>query len=117
MNYHGGGEIENVYTSKLNNVSTGTGNKPALLVVGALIIKHKMYLSGQETIWAIQENPYMQYLLGLSEFTDQLVFDPSLFGTIRKRLYIKDLNLFTKDLIKLNQHNGKPKADQEQRVD
>ncbi len=83
------------------------------MVVGALIIKHKMCLSDQETIWAIQENPYMQYWLGLSEFTDQPIFDPSLFVTIRKRLDIKDLNLFTKELIKLNQHNGKPKADQE----
>ena len=107
------GEIEKIYNSKLNNVNIGAGNKPARLVVGALIIKHKMCLSDQETIWAIQENPYMQYLLGLSEFTDQPVFDPSLFVTIRKRLDIKDLTLFTKELVKMNQDNRKSKVDKD----
>ncbi len=34
----------------------------------------------------IQENPYMQYLCGLSEFTDKPLFDPSLFTTVRKRI-------------------------------
>lgn len=107
------GEIEKIYNSKLNNVNTGAGNKPARLVVGALIIKHKMCLSDQETIWAIQENPYMQYLLGLSEFTDQPVFDPSLFVTIRKRLDIKDLTLFTKESVKISQDNRKSKVDKD----
>ena len=35
---------------------------------------------------AIQENPYMQYLLGLSKFTEKPVFVPELFVLIRKRL-------------------------------
>lgn len=93
------GEIEKIYNSKLNNSLTGAGNKPARMVVGALIIKHKMNLSDEETILAIQENPYMQYMLGLSEFTDQPVFHPSLFVTIRTRLQIEDLNGFTSSLL------------------
>ncbi|EXY49748.1 transposase [Bacteroides fragilis] len=32
----------------------------------------------------IRENPDMQYLCGLSEFTDKPIFAPSLFVTIRK---------------------------------
>lgn len=93
------GEIEKRYNAKLNNGLTGAGNKPARLVVGALIIKHKMNLSDEETILAIQENPYMQYMLGLSEFTDKPVFHPSLFVTIRMRLQIEDLNDFTSSLL------------------
>ena len=93
-------EVERLYNLKLNNKRTGAGNKPARLVVGALIIKHKMNLSDEETILAIQENPYMQYMLGLSEFSDKPVFDPSLFVTIRKRLQIEDLNSFTLSLMK-----------------
>ena len=37
-------------------------------------------------VQAIQENPYMQYLLGLSKFTEKPVFVPELFVLIRKRL-------------------------------
>ena len=94
-------EIEKVYNSKLNNRRKGAANKPARMVVGALIIKHKLNLSDVETISAIGENPYMQYMLGLSEFTDTPVFDPSLFVTIRKRLQIEDLNSFTLSLMRV----------------
>ena len=95
-------EIERYYNSRLNNRYMGAGNKPARMVVGALIVKHKMNLSDEETILAIQENPYMQYMLGLSEYTEAPVFDPSLFVTIRKRLQINDLNGFTDALLKLS---------------
>lgn len=95
-------EIERCYNSRLNNRYMGAGNKPARMVVGALIVKHKMNLSDEETILAIQENPYMQYMLGLSEYTEAPVFDPSLFVTIRKRLQINDLNGFTDALLKLS---------------
>ncbi len=44
----------------------------------------------------------MQYMLGLSEYTEAPVFDPSLFVTIRKRLQISDLNSFTDALLKLS---------------
>lgn len=61
-------EIEKRYNSKLNNQVKGAGNKPARLIIGAMIIKHKLNLGDKETIQMIQENPYMQYMCGLSEF-------------------------------------------------
>lgn len=100
-------EIEKSYNLKLNNSTTGAGNKAARIIVGALIIKHKMCLSDRETIWTIQENPYMQYFLGLSEFTDEPIFDPSLFVTIRKRLQIADLNAFTEELLGSQKENSR----------
>ena len=60
-----------------------------------MIVKHKLCLSDQETIGIIRENPYMQYLCGLSEFTDTPIFDPSLFVTIRKRISEEELNAMT----------------------
>ena len=42
-------------------------------------MKHVENLSDEKTIQAIQENPYMQYLLGLSKFTEKPVFVPELF--------------------------------------
>lgn len=74
------------------NKHKGAGNKPARMIIGACIIKHKFNLSDQETIDMIQENPYMQYLCGLSEFTDKPIFDASLFVTIRKRISIEEIN-------------------------
>ena len=57
-------DIEKEYNSKLDNKEKGAGNKPARMIVGAMIVKHKLGLSDQETIDIIRENPYMQYLCG-----------------------------------------------------
>lgn len=93
------GEIEKTYNSRLDNRRKGAGNKPARMVIGAMIIKHKLNLSDEETIEMIQENPYMQYLCGLSEFTDKPLFDSSLFVTIRKRISIEEINEMTTSLL------------------
>lgn len=92
-------ELEKVYNSRLDNEVKGAGNKPARMIIGACIIKHKFSLSDEETISMIQENPYMQYLCGLSEFTDKPLFDPSLFTTIRKRITIEEINKLTVELL------------------
>ena len=54
----------------------------ARIVIGAMIIKHKLKLDDRETIETIRENPYMQYFLGLSQYTNEPVFDRSLFTTL-----------------------------------
>lgn len=94
-------EIEKLYNKRLNNGKRGAGNKSARMIVGALVIKHKMNLSDEETILAIQENPYMQYFVGLTEFTDKPIFDSSLFVTIRKRLGTSDFNDMSVSLLTL----------------
>jgi len=88
-------EIERVYNKCLHNKHCGDGNKPARMIVGALIIKHKMNLSNEETVQIISENPYMQYFVGLEEFTGKPVFDSSLFVYIRKRLDVETFNNLT----------------------
>ena len=85
-------ELEKEYNSRLDNQKKGAGNKPARMILGAMIIKHKLNLSDAETIEIIRESPYMQYFCGLHEFTDKPIFDPSLFVTIRKRLSEEELN-------------------------
>lgn len=88
-------ELEKEYNSRLDNQKKGAGNKPARMILGAMIIKHKLNLGDVETIEMIKENPYMQYLCGLPEFTDKQIFDPSLFVTIRKRISEEELNKMT----------------------
>ena len=92
-------ELEKEYNSRLDNRKKGAGNKPARMILGAMIIKHKLNLSDVETIETIRENPYMQYFCGLHEFTDKPIFDPSLFVTIRKRISGKGLNKMTVSLL------------------
>lgn len=89
------GAFEALYSKRLNNEKSGADNVPARTVISALIIKHRQNLSDRETIQIIQENPYMQYMCGLAEYTDQPIFDPSLFVTIRKRITIEDINTMT----------------------
>ena len=89
---------EKQYGQKLNNQNAGASAKPARMVIAAMIIKHATRLSDVDTVEMIRENPYMQYFCGLGEFTDQQVFDPSLFVDLRKRISEDDINEMTKAL-------------------
>ena len=64
----------------------GRPAKSARLVIGAVIIKHKLVLSDRETVSQIQENPYLQYFVGLPGYQMVAPFAPSLFVEIRKRM-------------------------------
>jgi len=66
--------------------SQGRPGKDARLVIGAVIIKHKLNLSDEETVLQIQENPYLQYFVGLPSYSDEPPFTASLFVSIRKRM-------------------------------
>ena len=56
------------------------------MVIGAVIIKHKLCLSDEETVRQIQENPYLLFFVGLSRYQTEPPFAPSLFIEIRKRM-------------------------------
>ena len=92
-------ELEKIYNSRLHNNLKGAGNKPARMVIGAMIVKHKLSLSDEETIQIIRENLYMQYLCGLTELTDRPIFDPSLFVAVRNRITEKEINDMTVRLL------------------
>ena len=71
------------------------------IVIGSLIIKHKMNLSDEGTVSLIEENPYMQYFLGLDEFTASPLFSPSLFVEWRMKLGNDTFNEFTDVLMRV----------------
>lgn len=64
----------------------GRPMKDARLVIGAVIIKHKLCVSDVETVQQIQENPYLQFFVGLPGYQTAEPFAPSLFVEIRKRM-------------------------------
>mgnify|MGYP002635692576 CR=1 FL=1 len=65
---------------------TGRPAKDGRLVIGAVIIKHKLCLSDEETIEQIRENPYLQHFVGFKVFHKEQAFAPSLFVEIRRRM-------------------------------
>jgi len=71
------------------------------IVIGSLLIKHKLNLSDQETVQTIAENPYMQYFLGFEQFITTLPFSPSLFVEWRKKLGNNTFNDFTDVLLRI----------------
>src|SRR4030066_1292858 len=64
-----------------------------------MIIKHKLKLDDRETIESIRENMYMQYFLGLEEYTYNDVFDRSLVTTLRYRIGADKFDAMTRQII------------------
>ena len=58
------------------STTQGRPSKDARLVIGAVIIKHKLCLSDEETVAQIQENPYLQYFVGLAGYQMEAPFAP-----------------------------------------
>ncbi len=78
-------ELAEFYYQGLSS-QMGRPAKDARMVIGAVIIKHKLCLSDAETVQQIQENPYMQYFVGLPGYQMEAPFASSLFVEIRKRM-------------------------------
>ena len=112
-------EFATAYMSMMNTGFGRPGVSPRT-VLGALIIKHLEKLDDRGVIQAIQENIYMQYFVGLKEFTIDPVFDPSLFVEIRKRVGHKLFDSLNADLIRTvnrekdTKHNRKKRKKDDQ---
>ena len=78
-------DLSAAYETSLS-AHTGRPAKDGRLVIGAVIIKHKLCLSDEETIEQIRENPYLQYFVGFQAFHKEQAFAPSLFVEIRRRM-------------------------------
>jgi len=79
-------EIEKRY-AKLFKSGTGNVAKPLRLALGACMIQTEYGYSDVEIVLQIQENAYLQYFCGYSEYNDKrMPFDPSLMVYFRKRL-------------------------------
>ncbi len=94
----------------------GCPSKSGRLIIASLIIKHKLTLTDEETVLQIQENPYLQYFAGYSEYNYALPFDSSLFVTIRKRIgkdIFDQMNRKIIDASTVSKENKKKKEDKD----
>ena len=74
--------------------------KPFRMALGALIIQEKLGTSDRETVEQIKENPYLQYFLGLSDYSNDSPFEPSMMVYFRKRIDKNLLNQVNKKMVK-----------------
>jgi hypothetical protein len=107
-------ELAGIYYKKLSK-KNGAPTIDARIVIGAMIVKHKLGLDDRETIETIRENMYIQYFLGLSEYTYKEVFDRSLFTTLRYRMGVDAFDAMSCELI--SRADGSKQQKQKQKPD
>ena len=108
--------IEDVY---LESMSEEDG-APALnsrIAFGSLYIKESENLVDRRTVEYIAENPYWQYFLGLDEFTDEELFDPSMMVHFRKRFPMEKVEEINRLIFAKKQTNDEEPPDNKKAED
>ena len=85
-------EFEAEYAAMFSS-EIGAPAKTFRMALGALIIKEKLGISDRETVEQIRENPYLQYFIGMSTYSNKPAFDASMLVHFRERI---DINLVNK---------------------
>ena len=70
-------EFEEEYARNLAE-EIGAPALPFRVALGSLIIKEKLGISDRETVEQIKENPYLQYFIGQTHYSNEVPFDASL---------------------------------------
>jgi len=93
------------------NADQGRPAKNGRLVIGSVIIKHKLNLSDEETVLQIQENPYIQYFVWFSYYQEKPPFVPSLFVEIRRCMGSEVFDAFEKAILARLEESRNRKVD------
>jgi len=94
-------EIEEAYRKSLDDTKMGAPAKSGRIAFGALIIKERLGITDEETVEQILENPYLQYFLGLHEFRETPLFNPSMMVHFRSRFGQQDYHVINAKIINL----------------
>jgi hypothetical protein len=92
-------EFEQEYAQNFGT-ETGPPAKSFRLALGALIIKEKLGISDRETVEQIRENPYLQYFIGQSCYSNEVAFDPSLLVHFRQRISTELVNKVNRAVVR-----------------
>jgi hypothetical protein len=76
-------KIEELYAKQF--VNNGNEAKNVRIALGSLIIKQTLNCSDVETVNQVKENPYLQYFIGLKEYTTEAPFSSQSMVEFRKR--------------------------------
>jgi len=103
-------EFESEYAQNFTQ-SMGAPAKSFRMALGALIIKEKLGTSDRETVEQIRENPYLQYFIGLSSYSNEIPFDASLLVHFRQRISVNLVNKVNKKMVKKIREATTPKSE------
>ncbi len=78
----------------------GAPAKPFRMALGALIIKEKLGISDRETVEQIRENPYLQYFIGMSDYSNEAPFEASMMVYFRERINIDFVKKINQKMVK-----------------
>jgi hypothetical protein len=92
-------EFEEKYAENFSE-KMGAIAKPFRMALGALIIKEKLRITDRETVEQIKENPYLQYFIGMSSYSNTTPFDSSLMVYFRERIDQDLVNLINRRMVK-----------------
>ena len=92
-------EFEEEYSSGFST-EMGAPAKTFRMALGALIIKEKLGISDRETVEQIKENPYLQYFIGMSSYSNEAPFDASMLVHFRERISVDLVNKVNQGTVK-----------------
>jgi transposase, IS5 family len=98
-------EFEEEYSSKLSS-EMGAPAKTFRIALWSLIIKEKLGISDRETVEQIRENPYLQYFIGLSRYSNEIPFYPSLMVYFMLKISQNLINKINKKMVKKTRKSG-----------
>lgn len=93
-------KVEECYAQSFKGTGMGAPAKSARIAFGALIIKERLGITDEETVEQIAENPYLQYFLGLREYREEPLFDPSMMVHFRSRFGQEDCQRINSEIIR-----------------
>lgn len=89
-------EIEAGYAKLFGD--TGNPAKTCRIAFGSLLIQKRLKLTDEETVKQITENPYLQYFIGLPEYTTEPPFAASSLVNFRKRFSAEKVNEINEEM-------------------
>lgn len=92
-------EFEALYAENFA-AEMGAPAKSFRMALGALIIKEKLGISDRETVEQIRENPYLQYFIGETSYSNKVPFDPSLLVHFRERIKADIVNKINQAIVR-----------------
>jgi len=78
----------------------GAPAKSFRMALGALIIKERLGTSDRETVEQIRENPYLQYFIGMTVYSNKEPFDSSMLVHFRQRIGVNLVNKINEKMVK-----------------
>ena len=92
-------EFESEYAKNFSKSGIGAPAKSFRIALGSLIIKERLGVSDKETVEQIRENSYLQYFLGIGEYSDKALFEASMLVHFRQRIGEETINRISRRIV------------------